>query len=311
MGIRVFTGIAVGMSVLVGAGLVAVSATQGQVKPAPGAAGKDVKREVVVVQPGPAGGTSHWASQGSRIGVAISDVAAGDARSGAIVDEVTAGSPAEKAGFRAGDLIVAFDGERVRSARQLTRIVDETPAGRAVKASVVREGRQTDLSVTPEADSGFALRWLERGREHDARMRVMPREFHFEMPEVPDIPDMPELQDRIVESMVMRPPRLGVSTQGLTPELAEYFGVKEGVLVSSVSKESAAAKAGVKAGDVITSVDGRTVEDSGDLRRELWKNEEATEVTLGVVRDRKPLSLKVQLASPEAPKAPRRRSFTL
>jgi len=311
MGIRVFTGIAVGMTVLVGAGLVAVSATQGQVKPAPGKSGQEVKREVVVVKPGTGGETMQWTAQGSRIGVAISDVAAGDTRSGAVVDEVTTGSPAEKAGFKAGDLIVVFDGERVRSARQLTRIVDETPAGRPVKVSVVREGRQTDLSVTPEADKGFAMHWLEGGHGPETRMRVMPREFHFEVPEAPEIPDMPELQERIAESMVMRPARLGVSTQSLTPELAEYFGVKEGVLVSSVSKESAAAKAGVKAGDVITSIDGRTVEDSRDLRRELWKNDEATEVTLGVVRDRKPLSLKVQLSAPEAPKTSRKRSFTL
>lgn len=310
MGIRVFTGIAVGMTVLVGAGLVAVSATQGQSKPAPEKPGQEVRRDVVV-QPGPGGETIQWTAQRSRIGVVISDVAAGDTRSGAVVDEVTTGSPAEKAGFKTGDLIVGFDGERVRSARQLTRIVDETPAGRAVKVSVVREGRQTDLSVTPEADKGFAMRWLEHGRGPETRMRVMPREFHFEVPEVPEIPDMPELEDRIAESMLMRRPRLGVSTQSLTPELAEYFGVKEGVLVSSVSKESAAARAGVKAGDVITSVDGRTVEDSGDLRRELWKNDEAIEVTLGVVRDRKPLSLKVQLSRPEAPKTARKRSFTL
>ncbi len=68
--------------------------------------------------------------------------------------------------------------------------------------------------------------------------------------------------------------RLGVTVQSLTPELEEYFGAKNGgALVSSVTKESAAAKAGVKAGDVITSINGKRVEDSDDLVRELERCE--------------------------------------
>ena len=91
--------------------------------------------------------------------------------------------------------------------------------------------------------------------------------------------------------------RLGVSVQSLTPELEEYFGAKSGgVLVSSVAAESAAAKAGVKAGDVITTVNGRSVNDPGDLMQEL--REVSGDVTIGVVRDKKEMTLKATLEQP-------------
>ena len=75
---------------------------------------------------------------GSRLGVSIRDVEESDSKTakaagaGVIVEEVATDSPAEKAGIRKGDVIVEFDGERVRSVRQLTRLVQETPAGRTV-----------------------------------------------------------------------------------------------------------------------------------------------------------------------------------
>lgn len=65
------------------------------------------------------------------------------------IEEVRLESPAETAGFESGDLIVEFDGERVRSARQLTRLVQETPAGRSVPATVVRDESHASLSVAP------------------------------------------------------------------------------------------------------------------------------------------------------------------
>ena len=96
--------------------------------------------------------------------------------------------------------------------------------------------------------------------------------------------------------------RLGVSVQSLTPDLQEYFGATNGgALVSSVTKESAAAKAGVKAGDVITSINGRRITDSDDLVREL--DDLTGEVTIVVLRDKKEMTLKATLERRDA--APR------
>ena len=137
----------------------------------------------------------------------------------------------------------------------------------------------------------------------------MRHRFDFDVPSFKMVmPDLPEIArewtpgENFDVQVWARPGRLGVSVQGLTPELAEYFGVKDGVLVTSVTKESAAAKAGVKAGDVITSVDGKAVEDAGGLRRQLRTDEESpTEVTLGITRDRKPMSMKVPLEGRQKP----------
>ena len=85
---------------------------------------------------------------------------------------------------------------------------------------------------------------------------------------------------------------LGITAGDLSPQLAEYFGTKEGVLVTAVVDDSAAAKAGLKAGDVVTSVNGTTVERPSELRRTIQRLGTGDEFTLGVVRDKKPLTLK-------------------
>jgi S1-C subfamily serine protease len=83
----------------------------------------------------------------------------------------------------------------------------------------------------------------------------------------------------------------------MSPELEEYFGVKNGgALVSSVSPDSAAAKAGMKAGDVIVSVNGRSVADADDL---INKIEDVNgEATIVVMRDKKELTLKATIERP-------------
>jgi serine protease Do len=73
--------------------------------------------------------------------------------------------------------------------------------------------------------------------------------------------------------------------QELTPQLASYFGADAGVLVESVSDDSPAARAGLRAGDVITTVNGNPVRTRVDLMRELAN--QAGTVTIGIVRDKK------------------------
>jgi serine protease Do len=240
---------------------------------------------------------------GGRIGVSIRDVDKADVEreklagaSGAAIEEVRSGSPAEKAGLKAGDVVIEYDGERVRSARQLTRLVSETPAGRTVKAAVMRAGKRVDVDLTPESGSAFAF--SERTRADLERLRTdLERQIR---------PQIDRLRDLYIEPPAVfefrgsvQTGRLGISAQDLTPQLAEYFGVKDGVLVSSVTAESVAAKAGLKAGDVITAIDGSAVEDVSDVRRRVDRLDDGEDFTIAVTRDRKTQTFNAKMTIPD------------
>ena len=227
--------------------------------------------------------------RGAAIGVSIHDPDLSDTRdtqkTGVVVDEVRSDSPAAKAGLKVGDLITEFDGERVRSARQFTRLVEETPPGRPVKAVVLRDGKHIDVSVIPEHASGFGLDMENLGLD--------PERLHRSLEPLENLGRNFNLD--FDAHLGIGRGRLGIMTQPLSPQLANYFGTQTGLLVSSVSENSPAAKAGLKAGDVITAVNGKSVESLADLRHALRGPEAGGEVTLAIVRDRKPMTLKVTL----------------
>lgn len=246
--------------------------------------------------------------RGSQLGVMVSDT---DDATGVRIDTVEDGSAAAKGGVKAGDIVVDFDGERVRSARQLTRLVQETPAGRAVKMTVRRGADRQTLDVTPDARESFVWngrlgrdieREIERGMERGLRdlpERIEPfLNFNWREP-----------ADRRFDGGMPVPGargRLGVQVEGLSDQLATYFGVKDGgVLVSGVTADSPAAKAGVKAGDVITKVNGEAVKDPGDLVRALGDVKDDGAVALDIVRDRKATSLTATI-EPRRPGRPAR-----
>ena len=89
---------------------------------------------------------------GSAIGVRVRDLTAEEASasSGVYVEEVLTGTPAQRAGILKGDVVIEFDGERVRSVRAFTRLVSETPPQRRVRAVILRDGLRRALNVTPE-----------------------------------------------------------------------------------------------------------------------------------------------------------------
>jgi serine protease Do len=233
--------------------------------------------------------------RGSQLGVMVRDLEGDTAakNTGVEIEEVTPDSPAAKAGLKSGDIVTEYDGERVRSARQFTRLVQETPEGRSVRMAVLRNGQKQTLEATPEArefswtmevDGDRILREAERGMREGLRgFRMDPPAFNFRFDDgFPGVRGMPRR-------------RLGVSVEGLSLQLAEYFGAKDGgALVSSVTADSAAAKAGIKAGDVITTVNGNRVRDAEDLVREL-SDADSDEVTIGLLRDKKETSVKATL----------------
>ena len=125
-----------------------------------------------------------WSGGGSRLGVSITDVSADDSKTkgnaGVLIDDVDEDSPAAKAGLKKGDIVVEFDGDRVRSVRQFTRLVSETPAGRTVTAAVMRDGQRVSLSVTPREGNNFRFfdecrtGILGRGHAADSAARTTP-----------------------------------------------------------------------------------------------------------------------------------------
>jgi membrane-associated protease RseP (regulator of RpoE activity) len=226
------------------------------------------------------------------------------------VREVVKGSPAEKAGLRANDVIVRFDGEQVTSVRKLTRLIEESAPQHAARITILRGGAEQEVSAAltrrePFVSAGgeglfnlspdFLGDALRLGDEAARNTEQWKR--------------AEEQTRRKWEEMARKHPglfggstrRIGVATSALGKQLADYFGVTHGVLVSSVEEGSPAEKAGLKAGDIVTEADGRKVEDADDLTRALSAKEEG-EVTLTVVRDRKSRTVRV---TPERRSAPR------
>jgi serine protease Do len=221
---------------------------------------------------------------GSWIGVSVRDVTGDDAAkvklpqpTGAYVDSVQEGSPAAKAGILAGDIVTDFDGERVRSAAQLTRLVQESAADRQVNAVVMRGTSRQTLSVVPATSrSGLSL----------PEIRVKTRDLARDFPQL-------NFDGDALRRSLPSGSTIGLTVTQLTDQLATYFGVKQGVLVNAVSSGTPAANAGVKAGDVITSVNGQPVTAVEDLSRAVRQARSGGTLDLDVTRERKSMMLKV------------------
>jgi serine protease Do len=199
------------------------------------------------------------------------------------ITQVVKDSPAEKAGLRKDDVILKFDGENVTSVRKLNRLVSEVAPDQSVRLAISRSGSEQDVSVT----IGKRNESINAGEGFRA-LQGMPDLRGLMTPEAPGGNvwkwEGPEQGGDMVFAFGNNR-RIGVSTMQLTKQLAEYFGVAEGqgVLVTSVAEDSPAAKAGIKAGDVITAIDGEKVDGAGDVARGINKKKEGN-VTLTVIR---------------------------
>ena len=241
-------------------------------------------------------------ADGSYIGVAVSDVEAGAgaaaAAEGAVVTEVVDGAPAAVAGIEAGDVLVEFDGERIRGVRQLTRVVRETPAGRTVAATVLRDGARITVNVTPGERSRPDWRANLRGMAIPERAEAFVWRGDSALLE-----GLPDVVNGAFASLAGRA-RLGIRGESVDGQLAGYFGVSAGVLVRHVEEDTVAAAAGLRAGDVITAIDGEQVEDLGALRRRLSALDSGESFTIAIMRDGAATSLSAELGE-EAERRPR------
>src|SRR5713226_3612403 len=194
------------------------------------------------------------------------------------VTQVVKDSPAEKAGLKKDDVIVRFDGESVTSARKLNRLVGEASADQTVRLTISRGGSEQEVSATLAKHDG--MQNVFRGAMTPEIFRgTTPGPFKID----PGMIQINPGEGGFTFAFGNR--RIGVSTQSLTKQLADYFGVKDGgLLITSVNDNSPAAKAGLKAGDVITAVDGERVTSPGDVSRAISKKEDGP-VSLTIIRD--------------------------
>jgi membrane-associated protease RseP (regulator of RpoE activity) len=255
---RFFSGIALTAALLV-AGVGAMHAQNTPEPPAPPEPGEE---QLFLFNDG----TAH-------LGVNLGDVTAEKAQelklpavSGAIVESVQRDSAAAKAGIKVGDVITEFDGERVRSSAELRRLIRETPAGRTVAIQILRDGKTSVLSAKLEASS---------------------KNLNIYIPEIHVPPNMDLSEGPF--AFAFHGATLGIAADNLTPQLAEYFQVKQGsgVLISEVTKGGSADKAGLKAGDIIVQLDGKPINDVEELRMALNENftRDTRKVNLTIVRD--------------------------
>lgn len=219
---------------------------------------------------------------------------------GVAVEKVIENSPAAAAGLQAGDVIVRFNGEDVTSARKLTRLIGEVDPDHQAKLSIVRNGNEQEITAT-------------------LAKRPMPKfengNFNFTMPKMPDMPDLKQLKDLPQfkdfpkdgtpqvftfpggegKSMVWRAGEgrmIGVSINQLSKQLADHFGVESGAMIEEVRENSPAAKAGLRAGDIIVEADGKAIKGDLDLRKAINGKKDG-DISLTIVRDGKRQTISV------------------
>lgn len=207
------------------------------------------------------------------IGVQL-DYSSGDA--GARVREVSPGGPAEQAGVRAGDLIVAVNGKDVRGKGPAARVVEllhDVRAGDKVDLKVLRDGKARDLTVTarPEGNDFFIARQL---------------------PDLPPLPRVRALGPWSVGPMIISGPLADMELARLTPGLGRYFGTDSGVLVVRAPPDGGL---GLQDGDVILSIAGRKPIDSSHVIRILGSYDPGEKIPLEVMRQHHKISVAATL----------------
>lgn len=193
---------------------------------------------------------------------------------GVSVEGIVDDSPASKAGMLKDDVILKFNGVAINSTDQLRELILDTSPGEKVEVVVHREGKQEKLKVVMGEQEGESFSgWIG----DDGRL------FNLQ---------------KYVTALSANRPWLGIEMQSLSDQLKEYFKVegKGGILVAEVVEDSPAAKAGLKAGDVIVEMDDEAIAKQSDVIKVLEDHEIGDEITVNVLRDGKNKSVKATLA---------------
>jgi serine protease Do len=201
------------------------------------------------------------------------------------VTSVAKDSPAEKAGLRKDDVILRVDNDKVTSVRKLSRLISEIAPDQNVRLTISRGGNEQEVAVTiGKREEPKITHGLLKGEPKLWKWEENPKTWNWE--------NFSGLDGSAFAFGNGR--RIGVSTMQLTKQLADYFGIADGkgVLITSVTEDGPAAKAGIKAGDVVTAIDGEKVEGAGDLSRAINKKKDG-DVTLTIIRNKSQQTIRV------------------
>ena len=203
------------------------------------------------------------------------------AKDGARVREVSPGGPADEAGVRAGDVIVAVNGTDVKGddpARQVVKIMRDVKPDSKVSVRVLRDGKPREFTIV-------------------ARPGVMAFARAF-----PPLPDMRfEAMPPFTGPLIIHGPLADMELASLTPQLGRYFGTEKGVLVVRAPADGALK---LEDGDVILAIDGREPTSGSHATRILASYQPGEKITLRLMRQHKATNVEVTL--PDRPERPRK-----
>jgi len=192
--------------------------------------------------------------------------------SGVEVKRVEENSPAAKAGVKENDIILEVNGQKVDDIDEFIRTVGETSPGSKVNLTIWRNGSKQNIAATVESRPVHA--------------------FAFGDGDFPPMPPLPPMEPFSI--ITGQSPRVGFEGEALTAQLAQYFGVTEGVLVRTVFEKTPAEKAGLKAGDVIVKVSNTPVTSPREISGLVRASHKT--VTFTVIRNHKEITLNMEIA---------------
>ncbi len=197
---------------------------------------------------------------------------------GVYLESVQPQTPAARAQLKKGDVLVGYAGVSVLSVRQFQRLVSETPPGREVVLGVVRDGQQIRTTIRV-------------GNRRASRIRTRLPDSWQDTMESLELLMEPERLSHFFSGRM----RLGIVGGNLTEQMGDFLGVpgKRGILIMEVRPNSAAEHSGLKAGDVIKSIDGQAVIDLHDLSRRLTNSTHELEI----VREKQVRQVRVEFDS--------------
>lgn len=235
---------------------------------------------------------------------------------GVAVEKVMENSPAASAGIQDNDVIVRLNGEEITGTRKLTRLISEIAPDHQVSLTVLRNGHEKDIKATlgkrqgPQFENGnFSVTIPDIDKmKIEKELKAMP-----ELKELKKLKELKELQKGDGPMVFTMPPdgdgknfvwkmgerrQIGISAYPLTKQLSENMGVEGGVIINNVREDSPAAKAGLKAGDIIVEAGGKAVKNNMDLVRAIGDKKDG-DIQLTIVRDKNRQTISV---TPEASK---------